>query len=103
MERPQGEDHDGVLTLGQGCGEAVEEDLHRVGIDRGQDQREGGLAAGPGGAKEGGPFVALVLNSGRALAARPPAMTEPPLLADAHLVLEPGDHEEVWGGHAARA
>jgi hypothetical protein len=76
-------DEHGVLVLGEGLGEAVEEDLHGVGIDGGQDQRESGLAAWPGGAEEVGPLVALVLNSRRALAARPPAVTEPPLLADA--------------------
>ena len=37
------EHHDGVLVLGEGLDEAVEEDLHGVGVDRGQDQREGGV------------------------------------------------------------
>jgi hypothetical protein len=49
------ERHDGVLVLGEGLGEpvgeAVGEDLHRVAVDRGQDQREDGLATGPGGAE----------------------------------------------------
>src|SRR6056297_3356952 len=36
--------------------------------------------------------MALVLHARRALAARPPAVTEPPLLADAHLIHEPECH-----------
>ncbi len=59
------EHHDGVLVMGQGLGEAVEEDPRRVGVDPGRDQREGGLAAGPGGTEESGPFVAPVLHARR--------------------------------------
>jgi hypothetical protein len=53
--------------------------MHRVGVDGGQDQREGGFDIGPRGAEGMSPFVALILHPGRALAAHPPAMTEPPL------------------------
>ena len=73
------EPHDGGLVPGGGPGDAVEEDPHRVGAASGQDQREGGFAIGPGGAEEAGPVAAPIPNSGRALAARPPAMTGPPL------------------------
>jgi hypothetical protein len=58
-------DEHGMFVVGEGLGEAVDGDLHPVGVDRGQDQREGGLAARAGGAERTGPFVAPILNARR--------------------------------------
>jgi hypothetical protein len=78
-----------AVQQGAGLGEAVEEDLHGVGVDRGQDADEGRRATGPGGAGQPGPGVALVLGACWAFAPPPPAMAEPRLLAAGHPVHEP--------------
>src|SRR6056297_3900379 len=75
-------------SSGDRFGEGVEEGLHGLRADLGQDEAEGGLAVGAGGAEDAAPLEALVLAAGRAPSAAPPAMTEAPLLTDAHLVLE---------------
>ncbi|MFO7857256.1 MAG: hypothetical protein R6V44_18945, partial [Paracoccaceae bacterium] len=83
------EDHDGVLVLGDGVGEGVEEDLHGLRPDLGQDEAEGGLAVGAGGTEDAGPFEAPVLSAGRTPPAGPPATAQAALPADARLVVEP--------------
>ena len=45
------EDHDGVLVVGNRFGEGVEEGLHGLRADLGEDEAEGGLAVGAGGAE----------------------------------------------------
>jgi hypothetical protein len=67
----------------------VEEDLHRAGVDGGQD--EGDVLAGGGtdGGEDVGPLVSELLDARRPLAASPPAMANPTLVADPRLVLEP--------------
>src|SRR6056297_3384984 len=76
-------------SSGDRFGEGVEEDLHGLRADLGQDEAEGAPAVGAGGAEHVGPLEALVLTAGRPSPPAPPAMAEPALLADAHLVLEP--------------
>ena len=81
--------HDGLLVRGERFGEAIQEELHRRRADLGQDQGEGGLAVGTGGAEQVREGEAPVLPPRRTLAPQPSAMTQASLLADAHLVLEP--------------
>src|SRR6056297_990496 len=83
------EDHDGVLVFGDRFGEGVEEGLHGLRADLGQDEAEGAPAVGAGGAEHAAPLEALVLAARRAAAPAPPATAEPALPADPHLVLEP--------------
>ena len=83
------EHHHGVLVFGEAGGEAVEKDAHCLGRDHRQDEREAIAGGGPDGAEQMHPGVALIAQAGRALAARPPAMTDPAVLADPSLVLEP--------------
>lgn len=82
------ENHEGVLVLGQGFGEVLQEAIHRLGRDRRQDQRKGLSGGGLGGGEDIGPVEPLIAQPGRALSLQPPAMTQAPLLADARLVLK---------------
>src|SRR6056297_519268 len=76
-------------SSGDRFGEGVEEGLHGLRADLGQDEAEGAPAVGAGGAEHAAPLEALVLAARRAAAPAPPATAEPALLADPHLVLEP--------------
>ena len=67
---------------------ANEKDLHRLGRDLGQDQRESVVRSRFHGAEKVGERVALVGPAGRTLASREPAMADATLLPDARLVLE---------------
>src|SRR6056297_2134776 len=81
-------DEHGVLLLRDRGLEGVEEGLHRPRADLGHDEAEGGLPVGAGAAEDAAPLEAPVLTARRAAAAAPPAMAEPALPADPHLVLE---------------
>jgi len=66
----------------------VEIDLHGVGRDFGQDEREGVIRARLNGAVDIGKGIALIASSRRPLAPRKPAVTDAPLLTDARFILE---------------
>lgn len=68
--------------------ELVEVDLHRGRRDLGQDQREGIVRTRLDSTVDVGERIALIALSGRALAARVPAMTDAALLPDACFILE---------------
>ena len=77
-----------MLVLSNGCGEAVEEGLHRRRIRIGHHQREGVVRARLHGREDVGESETLVARPRRALAALPPDMADAPLLPDTRLVLE---------------
>jgi hypothetical protein len=66
----------------------VEELLHRLGVGIGQDEGEAGIGARLDASKDVGEREALVAEARWALAALPPDMAGPTLLADPRLVLE---------------
>src|SRR6266851_8164921 len=63
--------------------------VHGVGIDLGEDEREGIVGGRPHGGIEVGGNEALVGEARRTLALGPPAVAIAPLLADPRLVHEP--------------
>ena len=69
--------------------ELIEEGLHDVGRDGGQDQAEGGVAFRANGAEQVDGGVALVLDAGRTGAFLVPAPAVAAGLADSGLVLQP--------------
>ena len=83
------DDHGGVDAVGQRGGEMGEEKCHHAGIDEGQHQGEVLAAGGAHGGEDVGPFVAELSRPPGSPAPMPPAMTDPALVADAGLVLEP--------------
>ena len=83
------EDHHHVGVGRARCCDVVEEDLHRLGVDRGQHEGDVLAGGGPDRSEDVGPPVAELLETGRALAAPPPAMADSALVADPCLVLEP--------------
>ncbi len=83
------EHDDGVDIVGEGLGEGIEEQPGGAGGDLRQDQREVVAGGRPDGAEDVGPLVPPVADPRRPLAAQPPAVTDPTLVADAGLVLEP--------------
>jgi len=62
------ERHDGVGVLREAGGEAIEEYVHGVGIDLGEDEREGIVGGRPHGGIEVGGNEALVGEARRTLA-----------------------------------
>ena len=82
------EDQGDVLVLADGCGELIEEHLHRLGVGVRQNQREGIVGAGLDRGEDVGECEAPVAQTWRALAALPPDAAHATLLADAGLVLE---------------
>jgi hypothetical protein len=82
------EDQNDMLVLADGCGELIEELLHRLGVGVRQYEREGIVGAGLDGCEDVGEGEAPVTQAWRALAALPPDMTHAPFLADTSLVLE---------------
>jgi hypothetical protein len=82
------EDHDRVFVLADCRSEVVEELLHRLGVGVGQNEGETVVGAGLDASKDVGEREALVAQARWALAALPPDMAGPPLLADPRLVLE---------------
>src|ERR1700730_13063146 len=83
------EQHDGVGVLREARGEAIDEYVHGVGIDLGEDEREGIVGGRPHDGIEVGGNEALVGEARRTLALGPPAVAIAPLLADPRLVHEP--------------
>ena len=82
------EHHHRVLVVSnRGC-EAIEEDLHRLGVGVGQHECEAVVGAGLDGREDVGEGEALVGEARRSLAALPPDVARASLLADARLVLE---------------
>src|SRR5215218_8433682 len=69
--------------------ETVQERLHGFGRDARQHEREALAGGGPHRREQVRPGVALIAQARRTLAAAPPAVAHAPLLAKAHLVLEP--------------
>ena len=65
------EQHDGVGVLREARGEAIEEYIHGVGIDLGEDEREGIVGGRPHGGIEVGGNEALVGEARRTLALGP--------------------------------
>lgn len=83
------EDEDSVHVVWQGAGEAGEKQVHDLGVDGGQHEGEVLASGRAHGGEDVGPLVALVAATRRALTPDPPAVTDPALVADAGLVLEP--------------
>jgi len=77
-----------VLVLIDRLGEAVEEQLHRLGSHVGHDACDGVVGARPDRREDLGEREALVGQPARALTASPPHMAGAALLADPHLVSE---------------
>ena len=73
------EQHDGVRVLREVRGEAIDEYIHGVGIDLGEDEREGIVGGGgrPHGGIEVGGNEALVGEARRTLALRSCVCTGP--------------------------
>jgi hypothetical protein len=82
------EDQDDVLVLADGCGELIEELLHRRGVGVRQHEREGIVGAGLDGREDVGERETLIAQAWRALATLPPDAADAAFLADAGLVLE---------------
>lgn len=82
------EQHGDVLVIADGRSEAVEEHLHRLGIDVRHDEREGAIGSRLDGGEDVGEREALVAEPRRTLASPPPDVARAPLLPDAGLVLE---------------
>jgi hypothetical protein len=80
--------HDDVLIVGDRGSEAVEELLHRLGVGIGQDEGKAVVGTGLNASKDVCECEALVAEPRWALAALPPDMAGPTLLADPRLVLE---------------
>ena len=89
------------LVLGQRLREAIEELLHRGRVGFGQHQRERLVSADLGGGEQVGEREALVSETRRALAARPPDVADAALLADPGLILEPDRGALPWRSSAA--
>jgi hypothetical protein len=77
-----------VLVLSDRHAEAVEKQLHGLGVDVGQDQREGVVGAGLDRREDVGEREALVGNAARTLAPFPPDVAGATFLADPRFVLE---------------
>ena len=90
------DDHGGVDIVGQGVGELVEEQLHRGCVDTGEHEGEILATGGAHGGEDVGPLVADLPRPSWSLAAMPPAMTDPPFVADTGLVLEPELDALLW-------
>ncbi len=95
------EQEDGVGTLGDGAGDLVEVQLHRLSVGEGQRQgrpRAAGRADRP---EQVGALVALVGRLSRPRSASRPLPHEAVFLADPCLVLEP-DLDRLPGGNVAQ-
>ena len=77
-----------MLVRANRFGEFVEIDLHGVGRDLGQDEREGVICAWLNGAVDISEGVALIASPRRPPAFCEPAVTDAPLLANAGFILE---------------
>ena len=82
------ENQEDMLVRANRFSKLVEIDLHGVGRDLGQDEREGVIRARLNGAVDIGKGVALIASPRRPLAPREPAVTDAPLLTDARFILK---------------
>jgi hypothetical protein len=82
------ENQEDMLVRANGFGKLVEIDLHGVGRDLGQEQREGVIRARLDGAVDIREGIALIASPGRSLTSCEPAMTDATLLPDAGFILE---------------
>ena len=81
--------HGGVLVRRERGRETVQERLHGFGRDARHDEREAVPGRGPHRREQVRPGVPLIAQAGRTPAPGEPAVAHAPLLAEAHLVLEP--------------
>ena len=77
-----------MLGGANGFGEFIQINLHGVGRDFRQDEREGVICARLYGAVDIGEGVALIASPRRPPAPREPAVTDAPFLANACFILE---------------
>ena len=77
-----------MLVRADGCDEFIQIDLHGVGGDCRQNEREGVIRARLHGAVNIGEGVALITSPRRPLAPGEPAVTDAPFLANARFILE---------------
>ena len=96
------EDHGGVDVVWPDSGEAGEEHIHDLGVDAGQHEGEVLAGGRAHGGEDVGPLVSDLTWARGALAPEPPAMTDPALVADAGLVLEPEFEPLVGLGFGGR-
>jgi len=82
------ENQKNMFVRSNGFGELVEIDLHGVGRDFGQDEREGVICARLYGAIDIGEGIALIASPWRPLAPREPAVTNASFLTNARFILE---------------
>jgi hypothetical protein len=82
------ENQEDMFVRANGFGKLVEIDLHGVGRDLRQDQRESVIRARLHGAVNIGEGVALITSPRRPLAPGEPAVTDAPFLANARFILE---------------
>ena len=77
-----------MLAGANSFGEFIQIDLHSVGRDLGQDEREGVICARLDGAVDVGEGIALIATPRRPLTPREPAVTDAPFLANARFILK---------------
>ena len=94
------ENQENMFVRTNGFGELVEIDLHGVGRDFGQDEREGVICARLYGAIDIGEGIALIASPRRPFAPREPAVTDASFLANAGFILEKQTDFLVWMGLA---
>ena len=82
------ENQEHMLVRANCFSKLVEIDLHGVGRDLGQDEREGVIRAQLNGAVGIGESIALIASPRRPLAPREPAVTDAPFLTDARFILK---------------
>jgi hypothetical protein len=82
------ENQEDMLVTADRFGKLVEIDLHGVGRDLRQDQRESVICARLDGAVDIGEGIALIASPGRPLAPREPAVTDAPFLTNAGFILK---------------
>ena len=103
-----------MSAFGDGAGDLVEVQLHRLSVGEGQGQRCASAAGRADRTKQIGAFIALVGGLARPRSAPRPLPDDAVLLADAGLILEPdldglalrdagevgaqGDGEVLWNG-----
>ena len=77
-----------MLAGANGFSEFIQINLHGVGRDLGQDEREGVIGARLYGAIDIGEGIALIASPRRPAASGEPAVTDAPFLANARFILE---------------
>ena len=82
------ENQEDMFVRINGFGELVEIDLHGVGRDLGQDEREGIIRARLHGAVDIGEGIALIASTRWPPSFREPAVTDASLLPDAGFILK---------------